>query len=281
MRVTFESIIPDKNSSFRTLHTNVPVKELKWEYHYHPEIELVCVISGSGIRHVGYHKSNYTDGDLVLIGSNIPHSGFGINSLDPHEEIVLQFKEEIVAFPLIEETAMLRKLFSNAKLGIVFSSKVKKKILPRIRKLLEAEPSKRYYLLLNILYDLSHATDYTLLNKEIMPYSIISKNKERLQSIFSYVEKNYDKEIDINTIAYSVNLTLPAFCNFFKKTTKVTFSDFVNNYRIDKACALILQGKSISESCYSSGYNNISYFNRTFKKYMNKTPTSFQSDSTK
>ncbi|MBN9337698.1 MAG: AraC family transcriptional regulator, partial [Chryseobacterium sp.] len=62
MKVSYESIIPDKNCSFRTLHNNVPVKELKWEYHYHPEIELICVVSGSGTRHVGYHKSNYMNG---------------------------------------------------------------------------------------------------------------------------------------------------------------------------------------------------------------------------
>lgn len=72
MKVSFERIIPSEKSSFRTLHNNSPISEFKWEYHYHPEIELVCVISGSGTRHVGYHKSNYRNGDLVLIGSNIP-----------------------------------------------------------------------------------------------------------------------------------------------------------------------------------------------------------------
>lgn len=279
MKVSYESIIPDKNSSFRILHINVPTKELRWEYHYHTEMELVCVISGSGSRHVGYHKSNFRNGDLVLIGSNIPHSGFGLSSVDPHEEIVVQFREEIIQFPQeVEEVVGLRKLVSLSKLGILFNSKTKKKILPKLLQILETENSKRYPLLLNILFELSEDKDYILLNKEVMPHTIISKNKERLQTIFTFLEKNYDKQIEINDVANLANLTLPAFCNFFKKATKITFTDFVNQYRIDKACSLMLQGKSISEACYSSGYNNISYFNRAFKKYMGRTPTEFNNE---
>ena len=132
MRVSFETILPDKNSSFRTLHIKVPVKDLRWEYHYHPEIELVCVVSGNGNRHVGYHKSNFTDGDLVLIGSNVPHSGFGINSVDPHEEIVLQFRQDIITFPQeVEEIHSLNRLVSQAQLGIMFSPQVKLQIFPK------------------------------------------------------------------------------------------------------------------------------------------------------
>ncbi|WEK71200.1 MAG: AraC family transcriptional regulator [Candidatus Chryseobacterium colombiense] len=282
MKVSYESILPDKNCSFRILHNNVPVKELKWEYHYHPEIELICVISGSGTRHVGYNKSNFRNGDLVLIGSNIPHSGFGINSLDPHEEIVVQFREEIIALPReVEEISGLRKLITLSQFGILFSSKVKRKYLPKLVQLLEAENSKRYPLLLNLLFELADEKDYVLLNKEVMPHTIISKHKERLQVIFTFLEKNYDKQIDINEVADLANLTLPAFCNFFKKATKLTFSDFVNQYRMEKACTLLLEGKSITEACYSTGYSSISYFGRTFKKYMGKTPTEFNKELNK
>ncbi|RRQ45381.1 AraC family transcriptional regulator [Chryseobacterium sp. SC28] len=279
MKVFYETVFADKNSSFRALHVNFPVKDHRWEYHYHPEIELVCVISGTGSRNVGYHKSNYKDGDLVLIGSNIPHSGFGVDSADPHEEIVLQFKEEIVTFPKeVEEMSSLIRLMSQAQYGILFGHKVKQKIQPLFYKILETENSKRYFVLLNILFELAETHDYILLNKEIMPHTVISKNKERLQTIFTFVEKNYEKEIDINAVANMANLTLPAFCNFFKKTTKLTFTEFINQYRIHKACHLIVQGKSVSESCYETGYNSISYFSRTFKKYMGKTPTDFTNE---
>ena len=276
MKVSFERIIPSEKSSFRTLHNNSPISEFKWEYHYHPEIELVCVISGSGTRHVGYHKSNYTNGDLVLIGSNIPHSGFGLNSVDPHEEIVLQFREDILHFPQQEtETRAVKDLLERSKYGILYSTATKKALLPKLKKLLESEGYKRYLLLLEILFELSMCEEYELLNKEIMPYTIISKNKTRLENIFTYVEHHYDKEINIEDIAKLANLTLPAFCNFFKKATHITFTEFVNRYRINKACLLMVQDKTISECSYSCGFNNVTYFNRMFKKYTNKTPSEF------
>ncbi|WP_407517701.1 AraC family transcriptional regulator [Elizabethkingia anophelis] len=276
MKVSFERIIPSEKSSFRTLHNNSPISEFKWEYHYHPEIELVCVISGSGTRHVGYHKSNYTNGDLVLIGSNIPHSGFGLNSVDPHEEIVLQFREEILHFPQQEvETRAVKDLLERSKYGILYSTATKKALLPKLKKLLESEGYKRYLLLLEIIFELSLCEEYELLNKEIMPYTIISKNKTRLENIFTYVEHHYDKEINIEDVAKLANLTIPAFCNFFKKATQITFTEFVNRYRISKACLLMTQDKTISECSYSCGFNNVTYFNRMFKKYTNKTPSEF------
>lgn len=280
MKVSFERVIPSEKSSFCMLHNNSPISEFKWEYHYHPEIELVCVLSGSGTRHVGYHKSNYSNGDLVLIGSNIPHSGFGLNSIDPHEEIVLQFREEILQFPEQEiEARSIKNLLELSKYGILFSAATKKTLLPKLKKMLESEGYKRYLLLLDILFDLSTSKDYDLLNKEIMPYTIISKNKTRLENIFTYVEHHYDKDISIDEVAKLANLTLPAFCNFFKKATQITFTEFVNRYRINKACLLMVQDKSISECCYSCGFNNVTYFNRMFKKYTEKTPSEFISNS--
>lgn len=143
------------------------------------------------------------------------------------------------------------------------------------KKLLESEGYKRYLLLLEILFELSLCEEYELLNKEIMPYTIISKNKTRLENIFTYVEHHYDKEINIEDVAKLANLTLPAFCNFFKKATQITFTEFVNRYRINKACLLMTQDKTISECSYSCGFNNVTYFNRMFKKYTNKTPSEF------
>ena len=276
MKVTFERVTPDEQSSFRTIHNNAPISEFKWEYHCHPERELVCVVSGSGTRHVGYHKNNYTNGDLVLIGSNIPHSGFGLNSIDPHEEIVLQFKEDILQFPEQEyEARSIKSLLELSKFGILYSTDTKMMLLPKLRKMLEYEGYKRYLLLLEILFELSKCEEYELLNQEIMPYTIISKNKTRLQNIFTYVEHNYDKDINIEDVAKLANLTLPAFCNFFKKATQITFTEFVNRFRINKACLLMTQDKTISECSYSCGFNNVTYFNRMFKKYTEKTPSEF------
>ncbi len=111
-----------------------------------------------------------------------------------------------------------------------------------------------------------------------MPYTIISKNKTRLENIFTYVEHHYQEEIYIQEVAKLANLTLPAFCNFFKKATQITFTEFVNRFRISKACLLMTQDKTISECSYSCGFNNVTYFNRMFKKYTGKTPSEFIKD---
>lgn len=277
MKVILEHIQPDVNSSFKVLHIKgVPISELNWQYHYHSEIEIVCVKTGKGTQHVGYHKSHFEDGALALIGSNIPHSGFGLNATDPHEEIVIQFKEEILSLPENEsDTAAIRKLLEISRYGVLFSSKVKEDIIPKLEILSQAEGYKRYLLLLDILFELSKTTDFELMNTEVMPYTIVSRNRTRLEAVFTYVENGYQNELDIMQAAELANLTKPAFCNFFKKATSITFVEFVNRYRIDKACILLSQEKSIAESCYATGFNNITYFNKIFKKYTKTTPGQF------
>jgi len=277
MKVILEHISPDENSSFKVLHIkDVPISELNWKYHYHSEIEIVCVLHGKGTRHVGYHKSHFEDGALALIGSNIPHSGFGLNATDPHEEIVVLFKEEILSLPEGETDAnSIKKLLELSRYGVLFSSEVKKQLIPKLKKLAASEGYTKYLLLLEILFELSKTEDFELMNTEVMPYTIVSRNRTRLEAVFTYVENGYQNEIDIMQAADLANLTKPAFCNFFKKATSLTFVEFVNRYRIDKACILLSQEKSIAESCYATGFNNITYFNKTFKKYTKTTPGQF------
>lgn len=277
MKVILEHISPDDNSSFRVLHIkDIPISELNWKYHYHPEIEIVCVLKGKGTRHVGYHKSHFEDGALALIGSNIPHSGLGLNATDPHEEIVILFKEDILSLPDGEpETNAIKRLLEMSRYGVLFSSEVKNKIIPKLEIITQSEGYTRYLLLLDLLFDLSKTEDYELLNTEIMPYTIVSRNRNRLEAVFTYVENGYQNELDMHQAADLANLTKPAFCNFFKKATSITFVEFVNRYRIDKACILLAQEKSIAESCYATGFNNITYFNKVFKKYTKTTPGQF------
>ena len=233
-------------------------------------------MKGKGTRHVGYHKSHFEDGALALIGSNIPHSGLGLNATDPHEEIVILFKEEILSLPDTEpETNSIKRLLEMSRYGVLFSSEVKNQIIPKLKLITETEGYSRYLLLLDLLHDLAKTEDYELLNTEIMPYTIVSRNRNRLEAVFTYVENGYQNEVDIQQAADLANLTKPAFCNFFKKATSITFVEFVNRYRIDKACILLSQEKSIAESCYATGFNNITYFNKIFKKYTKTTPGQF------
>ena len=105
---------------------------------------------------------------------------------------------------------------------------MKKQIIPKLNKFAETEGYARYLLLLEILFDLSKTEDFELMNTEVMPYTIVSRNRTRLEAVFTYVENGYQNEIDIIQAADLANLTKPAFCNFFKKATSLTFVEFVN-----------------------------------------------------
>jgi len=279
MRVEFEIVHPDEGSSFRLLHQKTIAERHSWQYHYHPEYELVCVLSGSGTRHVGNHFSSYDDGDLVLMGPNLPHSGFGLNAHGLHEEIVIQIKENMFNQTLlsIPEMGSLRHLLEKGKYGVCFSGATKEKATKKLIRLLKHSPFDRFIELMAVMQFLATSPEYTLLNlpNGALPLTV-QKHHERLKSIFSFVEQHYDEEIEIKKVADIAHLTVPAFCNYFKKVMSITFTDFINQYRIQQACTLLQQEKTIADACFESGFNNVTYFNKVFKTIMKKTPTEFR-----
>lgn len=278
MKTEFEIIQPDAGSSFRVLHHNVSADTFKWHYHYHPEYEIVCVFHGSGRRHVGNHLSNYEGGDLVLIGSNLPHGGFGYGSVDMHEEIVVQFTKDFLGenFLLKPEMDNIKKLFERAKQGLSFRGETKKNLSEKFKKLLELSHFERLIELLNILQNLANSTEYISLNTLNTRYNFSQKDQERLGKVYKYVEEKYSQDIDIQTVAKICNLTIPAFCNYFKKNLNQTFTDFTNEYRINQACKMLLEGSEIVDICYHCGFNNISYFGRVFKQFKGTNPSQFR-----
>lgn len=278
MKTEFEIIQPDFGSSFRLLHHQVTADTFKWHYHYHPEYEIVCVFEGAGRRHVGNHLSNYNDGDLVLIGTNLPHGGFGYGSVGTHEEVVIQFTEDFLGegFLYKPEMEAIKKLFELSKRGICFDKKVQEQVAVKLRNLLQIQPFERLIELLNILQFLASSTEYQLLNAADIRYNFSLKDQERLRKVYIFVEKNFSKDIDIQEVAHICNLTVPAFCNYFKKNLNQTFTEFVNEYRINQACKMLLEGQEIVDICFRSGFNNISYFGRVFRQIKNASPSEFR-----
>ncbi|WP_228442066.1 helix-turn-helix domain-containing protein [Chryseobacterium nematophagum] len=94
--------------------------------------------------------------------------------------------------------------------------------------------------------------------------------------IYDYVHENYHEKPNVHDIAHAVHLTTGAFCRYFKKQTNITFTAFVNKYRISQAKTFLLQNSSVSEVCYNVGFDNIPYFCALFKKIVGDTPTNFK-----
>jgi AraC-like DNA-binding protein/quercetin dioxygenase-like cupin family protein len=280
MKIEFEVIHPDEGSSFRLLHTDTQAENFAWQYHYHPEYEIACVLRGSGTRHVGNHFSSYDNGDLVFVGPNLPHAGFGLNSHGPHEEIVIQVKEAVFNQSIITrpEMAAIKKLLDNTKHGIYFTGTTKEKVTKKLQRLLKLQPFERFIELISILQIMATSTEYELINPATDLSLLIKKNNARLQKIFTYVEQHFNEEVNTKKVASIANLSVPSFCNYFKKTMGTTFTDFINQYRIQRACLLLQQEKSVSETSFECGFNNVAYFNKVFKTVTKKTPSEFKKE---
>lgn len=278
MRTEFETVRADKGSSFRLLHQVLQAEDYTWSYHYHPEYELVYVATGSGRRHVGNHLSYYDDGDLVLIGKNLPHSGFGYGVSGLHEEVVIQFAEDFLGnnFLNIPEMAAVHELLQRAMRGIYFNGATKKTAAQKLRRLLRLSHFEKLLALLDLLQMLAVSRDYHLLNAAGQSYDFKQKDEARLKKVYDYVAAHYQQPVNIKEVSQLVSLTVPSFCNYFKKNMHLTFTDFVNEYRINHSCKLLMDGHSIADACFNSGFNNVSYFSKLFKTIKGKSPGQFK-----
>lgn len=278
MNLPFEYVSPNEGQSFRVLHQNVHPNTFEWDYHFHPELELVYVFEGTGRRHVGNHISYYQDGDFVFVGANVPHSGFGYGSIDNHEEVVIQFRKDFMGATFFQapEFSSIVRLIELSQQGIAFNGNVKKQASEMFRDFLTLPPLERFLKLFQILQFLATSSEYELLNPIETSYDFSIKDQIRLKKVFQYVEQNFQRTIQTPEVAELSNLTVPAFCNYFKKYMNTNFTDFLNEYRINQACKQLADGnKNISDICFDCGFSSISYFSRTFKRFKEISPREY------
>lgn len=277
----FESIqIPYGSSIFyeRFSHRDENAKPY---WHYHPEIEIVYVNGGTGRRQIGSHISYYRNGDLILIGSNLPHCGLTNRLTNTRLETIIQFNPHLFQNQFFElpEMESVLKMLEKAKGGVVFHGNDKREIGKKIESLNEQSYFGRLLGLLEIFNAMQKADDYTLLNVDQFTLETSPQDNNKLNVIFNFVKEHYTRSIKLEEVAAIAGMTVPAFCRYFKKITKKTFTAFVNEYRVAHAAKLLHEKQiSISEVCYDSGFNNISHFNRLFKDFFGKTPSLYRNE---
>jgi len=264
----FEIIKPTFGSSFSYTRYTQNKENNTSNWHYHPEIELVYVDGGSGKRQIGSHISYFTDGDLILIGSNLPHCGFTDKLTGNKNEFVIQMTPNFLGEDLFTKPEMLniRQLFERCKAGIAFHGITKDIIGKRIEELEHLPHFDRLLGILSILNDLQLSEDYHLLNASGFSIESEVQDNDRINLIFNFVKTNYQQQIALEEISDLVSMTVPSFCRYFKKISGKTFTRFVNEYRVVHACKLLAEKPiGITEICFESGFNNFSYFNKTFR----------------
>lgn len=251
-------------------------------WHFHPELELVYVNGGAGKRHIGHHLSCFNRGDLILIGSNLPHYGFTDRLTGNHAETVIQMREDFLGrdFFQLPEMQTVGQLFKRANSGISFFGQTKKEIGKRLEQLPDNNPPERLLKFLQVLLDLAFSEEYHLLNAEGFTFEVQQQDNDRANIIYSHVRQHFQKHISLEEMAEKVNMTVPSFCRFFKKLSAgKTFTQLVNEYRIIHACKLLVETpNSISEISFICGYNNFSHFSRSFRQITGKSPSAYRKE---
>jgi len=251
-------------------------------WHFHPELELVYINGGNGKRHIGNHLSYFYGGDLILIGSNLPHSGFTNRLTRNRSETVIQMRRDFLGETFFNAAEMkeIQHLIQKAASGLSFYGATKKRIGKKMEDLPGQPPFQRLMGLLYILQELAKSTEYQLLNAEGLVFEVEQQDNNRADQIYGFVHQHFEKPIPLEKIAAQVSMTVPSFCRFFKKLSAgKTFTQFVNEYRIMHACKLLAEEtNSITEISYSCGFNNFSHFSRSFRKITGKTPSDFRKE---
>ena len=276
MKAKLENISADKDSSFRILLT--PNLNDLFYWHFHPEYEIVYVEADSGVRHIGDHISKYEGSDIALIGPNIPHLNFDYGVKAKVDTVVVQMKEDFLGkdFFSLPELMSIKNLFEEAKSGLAFFGETKKIAGQKLKQLETLPHFEQLICLLQVFHVLAQSKEVYRLNARPITNSSVLKEQQRLHKIYHFIETKYQDHVDVNEVAELCHLTIAAFCRYFKKQTHFTFTDFLNHYRINQSKKLLLQDKTITEACYESGFENISYFNKVFKKFTGENPSLFK-----
>jgi AraC-like DNA-binding protein len=250
-------------------------------WHFHPELELVYVDAGEGKRHIGNHLSYFHNSQLVLIGANLPHSGFSDRLTRKGSETLIQFRPDFLGetFLNLPEMKSIAGLFERAKSGVLFNPEIREVVGPRLKDIVNYQGFERIHNLLAILHELSVSADYTLLNVEGFALETTLQDSNRIDNIFRHVNLNFERSIPLAEIADLSGMTVPAFCRYFKKSTGKTFTHFVNEFRIVQARRLLSETtSSITDVCFESGFNNFSHFNKLFKEFTGRNASQYRSE---
>ncbi len=275
MKIQKEIVIPDPGKSFKLFK---PRLRNSFYWHYHPEYELVYVEAATGIRHIGKSISSFMNSDLIFIGSNIPHLNFDYGLKTKYHQIVIQLKEDFLGDGLREapELKNIEHLFTKSTFGLSFNGKTKTDVADKLNHMQQLNDFKQLICLLEILQLLANSKEMIQLNNEDTSVKLFLNDKIRMGSIYKYIHSNYNDKPDVNKVAAGVQLSTAAFCRYFKKQTNITFTDFVNQYRITQAKTLLLKDANVSEVCYEVGFESLSYFNKLFKKLTGENPSAFR-----
>jgi AraC-like DNA-binding protein len=253
-------------------------------YHFHPEFELTLILGGRGRRFIGNHMADFGPGDLVLVGSHLPHcwkleTGYtGIAGTAG--AIVIQFAPYFLGADFFSRAEMepIGKLLQQSNCGIEFRDATRQTAHERIEAIAHEKSNFRRLLqFLEILQGLALSTDGQLLDPQRVSTELAPLDQKSTHPIFAYLVENFRGEISLNRAAAISGMTPSAFCRYFKKITRKTFMETVIEYRLSYARQQLVQtDRPISSICFDSGFGDISHFHKTFRSKMQLSPLHYR-----
>lgn len=281
MNLSFRLITPQANRSYIFRKELFSLTTL---WHYHPELELIYFMQGKANSIVGDVFRDFEDGDLLLLGSNFPHV------LKEHAEyqaahpsvwpygLTIQFHETFLGEEFLRkpETVKLRHLFERARRGLLFKKNVAQSLSPILETMHEKDEPRQLLMLLELLFALAETRDYEYLTNQDYFFHSNDDDEYRLARVRQYVYENFKSKITVAKVASIANMSETAFCRYFKSRTSKKFTRFLNEVRVAYACKILHKpDATVSDACFRSGFNSLSYFNRQFKTIMQVSPQKY------
>ncbi len=270
-----EKLPLEEDHSFVARTFTTPDFEVPW--HQHPEIEIIYFLEGEGNAFVGNHVGNFTKGDAYLLGANLPHTFQKARAELVTSALVVQFLPDCWGGQLLQlpEARSIRTLLEGAASGFKIDSSCMPQLAFLLQHLEEALGFRRLLLLWECL-QLMSATSHAGLSTKKMSEGT-HKQQERIDRIFNYTIDRYAQGITLEEIAAYAGLSVPAFCHYFRKSTKKTYIEFLNEVRIGKACQqLIDTSKTVTEIAFECGFNTLANFNKQFLKLKKMQPRAYR-----
>jgi AraC-like DNA-binding protein len=278
MKAHFEQVRPLPENSFKVfLHE---VEEFDAPWHYHPEYELTLILNSQGMRYIGNNMENFGEGDLVLLGPDLPHcwKNTGDNQR-PSRAIVVQWQEQFLGTGWTEnpEFKHIRRLLQLAGQGIKFRQPVSDHAGRMMQHLLHLAPFQRLVQFLEILDFLAGTADRQLLCEQGFTYPRNYEDNQRINVVYNYIRAHYQEKVTLAKISELVHMSEESFSRFFSRIMHKPFFTFLNEYRVNMACKLLIEtDMHVAQISYACGYESLPFFYRQFGKFSDMPPRSYR-----